>query len=126
MNLSIALSICSHWLIDDKNILDSTNKLTHKPIFKFSYHPATGEFLVSQHPQSHADMIRLFGHHNFPEYVRGIWLKHKNIVYLRMHEKEDYLQATEKMLREHGVPKSVRIIWGEKAQEELKDDPFLQ
>lgn len=128
MKLSIPLSISVNWNINESNILDSTNKITHKPLFKLAFQPSSHEFLVTARPKGHEGHLELIAEHGkykFNEYVRGIWLKDKNIVYLRMHDKPEYLKATKEMLIEHGVPDDVRIIWGDAAEIELDGEPDL-
>ena len=131
LQLNLPFSITENWDIDENNILDSTHKQTYEPLFKFAYHMPTNEFLIMARPkgnEGHTEMIKEHStniKNKFHEYVRGIWLKQKNIVYLRFNYNEDYLKATEKMLRENGVPETVRIIWGDAAENELAKDPDL-
>lgn len=122
MKLRIPNKISRVWNIDKDNILESRTKGGVGEIFKFCYYVASGEFLCETAPMHHNIMILAFGSYKFGEYVRGIYFKEKKIVYLRGHEKEDWLEATAKMLRQYGVPKKVRIIWGEKAAKILAKD----
>ena len=110
------------WKMDKDNILKTSTKSGLGEVFKFCYHTRSGEFLCATAPMHHNIMVLAFGAYKFVEYVRGIRFKEKKIVYLRGHEREDWLEATAKMLREYGVPKNVRIIWGEKAACELTKD----
>jgi len=120
--IKIPYSILVNWNIEKKNILQSTNKLNGKQIFKFCYHPLSGEFLVGAEPASHKEIVSDYGIHRFESYVRGIWFCDKKAIYLRMHETLDWLDATKQMLINNGVPKSIRIIWGEKAAKELAEE----
>jgi hypothetical protein len=65
-----------HWDIDPKNILDSTVKYSSGDLpTRFSWHPTSGEFLLSSPAEMHADTIRTYGSHPFDEYVRGLVLR---------------------------------------------------
>ena len=128
MKLLIPPAIAADWDIDRSNIINSTLKNTHEPIFKFAYHVPTNEFLIMARPkdhEGHMQMIAKYGRHNFKEYIRGIWLKKDKIIYFREHFDEAWLKAAEKMLRENGVPGTIRIIWGDAAEDELENEPDL-
>lgn len=90
-------------------------------IFKFCYQPASGE-LIFDGSYFHADMLRKHGCCKFDDYVRGICFWKKKIIYLRGHENEVWLKRTKAMLRQNGVGRHIRIIWGEKAAQELRYD----
>jgi len=66
------------------------------------------------YPLDHKYACLNYGSHKFHEYVRGIFFKEKRIVYLRMHQKEDWLKRTEKMLRENDLPQDIKVIGGKK------------
>jgi hypothetical protein len=122
MKIAIPHSLTKNWSIDKKNILESKNKHSGERIFKFSYYPEAGELLFAAEPESHMEMIDNLGAHRFGMYVRGIYFREKKTVYFRGHEDEKALEETKQMLRENGVPESVRIIWGEKAAKELAEE----
>ena len=118
--LDISLAIKEHWLINNKNILDSKSKNEGYKIFKFCYQPDSGEFLCDIWPSNHKEIIQTYGMEKFNDYVRGIYFKEKKIVYLRQHENKKFLLRTKEFLRKHGVPNTVRIIWGRSASEKLR------
>ena len=70
---------------------------------------------MTYYPFDHKYTYLNFGSHKFHEYVRGIFFEEKKIVYLRMHEKEDWLKKTEKMLRENNLPQDIKVMWGKEA-----------
>jgi len=110
-----------NWIINKKNILESRTEFGGR-IFKFSYHPKSGEFLFATKLTHHNAMIHSFGKYPFDEYVRGIFFPEKKMAYFRMHESLDWLEQTKKMLREKGLPKKIRVGWGEKIQRELAEE----
>ena len=120
--LRIPDKVSRAWNIERNNILESLTKSGTGEIFKFCYHVRSGEFLCEAAPMHHNIMILAFGSYKFEEYVRGIYFKEKKTVYLRGHEREDWLEAMVKMLRQYGVPKKVCIVWGEKAARKLSKD----
>jgi CO dehydrogenase/acetyl-CoA synthase beta subunit len=120
--IKIPYSITINWNIDKENVLESINKHSSGRIFKFCYHPLSGEFLMGAMPENHKEIVIEHGIHRFDNYVRGIYFADKMTVYLRWHDNEAYLNDTKAMLRENGVPEEIRIIWGEKAARELADD----
>jgi len=120
--LRIPNKISGAWNIDKGDILESSTKSGTGEIFKFCYHVGSGEFLCAIAPMHHNIMALAFGSYKIGEYIRGIYFKEKKIVYLRGHEREDWLEATAKMLRQYGVPVKVRVIWGEKAAKRLAKD----
>ncbi|PIU40789.1 MAG: hypothetical protein COS99_08705 [Candidatus Omnitrophica bacterium CG07_land_8_20_14_0_80_42_15] len=119
--LVIPKKLQQNWIINKHNILN-TSMAQGIPIFKFSYQPDSGQFLFAEAPMRHNIMIKVYGNHTFDEYIRGIYFKEKKIVYLRGHEREDWLKGTKKMLRSHGVPKTIKIVWGEKVARKLAAD----
>jgi hypothetical protein len=50
---------------------------------RFSWHPTSGEFLLSAPAEMHAQTIRSYGSHPFDEYVRGLVLRDQNIIATR-------------------------------------------
>lgn len=122
MKVAIPYKLQTQWEIDKDNILESRMKVGDKKIFKFCYHPASGEFIFGAEPESHKEMIVEHGIHRFECYVRGIYFREKKTVYLRMHEREPDLLKTCMMLRQKGLPDGERIIWGEKAAKELVEE----
>ena len=121
MKLIIPKKISDKWNIDKRQILESETR-TGGRMFKFCYQPQSGEFLCAMAPMSHSVMIKLFGSRTFEEYIRGIYFRSKWTVYLREHEREDWLEITALMLRRFGVPRNMRIIWGRRAARELEED----
>ncbi|MCX5641902.1 MAG: hypothetical protein NTY10_01465 [Candidatus Omnitrophica bacterium] len=71
MKFYIPDNIKDDWIIDAENILESRTEFGGR-IFKFSYHPKSGEFLFATRPTHHNAMIHSFGKYPFDEYVRGI------------------------------------------------------
>jgi hypothetical protein len=120
--LQISPVIKERWDINDDNILDSKSKADGYFVFKFCYEVKTGEFLCDVWPSNHKEIIRNYGKKPYCDYVRGIWFREKNIVYLRQHEREKLLFRTMVFLREHGVPNLTRIIWGPEAASELANE----
>ncbi|GEM_PF-3341363 len=109
------------WVINPENILKSFERDRDRPLFKFSYQPDTGEFLCAAYPVQHSEIIEKYGAKEFDDYIRGIYFDDIKTVYLRGHVRQDWLEKTRDMLRENGVPKSVRIVWGTDVAIELKD-----
>lgn len=122
--LSIPVKIHRNWLINKENIFDSRYKYSsdNQRIFKFCYQPEAKELLFDVSPTHHNILILAYGKKKFDDYVRGICFWNKKTIYLRMHENKDWLKLTKKMLRENGVPKNIRIVWGERAAKELAED----
>lgn len=110
------------WERFSPSILDWRDRYTGKLVMKFCYQPETGEFLFEIPPKHHGLIIKQFGSLVPSKYVRGIYFRDKKTVYLRGHEREDWLKETEKMLRENGVGEDIRIIWGKEAAEELREE----
>ena len=122
IGLKIPEKVLRNWDMDPNNILGARYKYRDEGIFKFSYHPVSGEFLFAIEPTPHNMMVANSGSYSFKEYIRGINFHRKNTVYLRMHDNKEWLEQTKKMLREHGLPSNVRIVWGEDAAHELRED----
>ena len=110
------------WNIKYPEVLESACRYTGEKPFKFSYHPKSDEFLFSTPGTPHNLMILNYGHHPFEEYVRGIYFREKKVIYLRMHEDISLLRETVKVLRWNVVGKDIRIIWGEEAAWELREE----
>jgi len=66
----------------ERFILDNTENRSGKPIFKFAWHPESGEMLYDVEPVMHKQMI-YYGNHPFAEYCRGIYMKNNEEVLLR-------------------------------------------
>lgn len=109
------------WLIDESHLLDSRYRFGQDRVFKFSYRPATGEWLCARQPLDHKSMILAYGSGRFEDYVRGIYFRDEKTVYLRGHEREDWLEQTRRMLYRRGLGRDARVIWGEAAAHELAD-----
>ncbi len=121
--VNIPKKLLKHWENYSGSILDWKWKGTSDVVlFKFAYHVEDGEFIFGMYPDHHKVLIWNYGKHKFEEYIRGIYFREKKIVYLRGHEREDWLKKTEKMLRENGVGEEIRIMWGKEAAEKLKED----
>ena len=120
-NIKIPLELLEKW-DPQGHILDWEHRITGKKLFKFLWHPQTEEFLMVYYPLNHKYAVLNYGNHDFSEYVRGIFFEGRDIVYLRMHQNEEWLRKTEKMLRGNGLPQKIRIIWGMEAYQELKQD----
>jgi len=114
-NVKIPKELLCRWDFLGKHILDWRHKVTGKGLFKFMWQPESKEFLMTYYPFDHKYACLNFGNHKFHEYVRGIFFEEKKIVYLRMHEKEDWLKETEKMLRENNLPQDIKVMWGKEA-----------
>jgi hypothetical protein len=73
-----------NWDINPNNILDSTVVFREGALpQRFSWHPTSGEFLLSAPAEMHAQTIRSYGSHPFDEYVRGLVLRDQNIIATR-------------------------------------------
>lgn len=122
--LFIPQKICRNWLIDPEDIFASIYRHSsdRQRIFKFCYQPETGELLFDVLPTPHSILVKTYGKKKFDDYIRGICFWDNKTIYLRMHENKGWLVLTKKMLRQNGVPRNIRIIWGSKAAEELADD----
>jgi len=66
----------------ERFILDNTESRSGKPIFKFAWHPESGELVYDVEPVMHKQMI-YYGKHPFHEYCRGIYMKNSEEVLLR-------------------------------------------
>ena len=121
--LKIPESVKIEWHIDPENILGSRSRESGEGVFKFCYCPKTGEFILDVRPAYHADIVRRHGScGDFEQYIRGIYFDYKKTVYLRGHERKDWLKKTETVLRKYGVSNSICIVWGDKAAKELEYD----
>ena len=122
MRIHIARSVRRLWQINQDRVLRSHDRKDPRiRIFKFCYQPVSGE-LVFDGAYFHADMIKKHGRRKFDDYIRGICFWKKRIIYLRGHENESWLKNTKEMLRQNGVGRHIRIVWGEKAARELRQD----
>mgnify|MGYP000082393925 CR=1 FL=1 len=121
-NVKIPKELLCRWEFLGKHILDWRHKVTGKRLFKFMWQPESKEFLMVYYPFDHKYACLNCGSHKFHEYVRGIFFKEKNIVYLRMHERKDWLKETEKMLRENNLPQDIKVMWGKDAYKILEED----
>lgn len=63
-------------------ILDNTHTVSGNPIWKFCWHPFTGELLFDVEPVPHKQIAQL-GAYNLPEYLRGIYMKVDRLVMFR-------------------------------------------
>jgi hypothetical protein len=82
--LEIPLGVEAQWELDDQNILQSTLKYREGVTpQKFSWHPTSGEFLLSVPPEMHALAIKAHGSYPFDEYVRGIVLPEQQTIATR-------------------------------------------
>jgi len=123
IRISIAQRIQDNWLINKRALFSSIYKHDNtKRIFKFCCQTESGELLFDIPYTHHKIMILNYGKGKFDDYIRGICFWDKQTIYLRGHKREDWLKQTEKMLRQQGISKNIRIAWGIKAAEELKDD----
>lgn len=121
--IKVTAKIKRHWLLGTKKIFLARYRYDlKKRIFKFAWQPVTGELLFDVYPTHHEVMIYNLGRRNFEQYVRGICFWDKHVIYLRGHENEEWLKRTKTMLRHNGVGWNIRIIWGEKAAWELRND----
>jgi len=118
----IPRSVLRNWNIDKNNIFKSKYKYTDECIFKFCYQLDTGELLFDIPPTHHKFIVLNHGRKKFGAYVRGICFWDKKVIYLRMHEREEWMRDTKSMLRRQGVPKRIRIVWGRKARRALAED----
>ena len=83
--------------------------------YKFAYSPLSGELLVDELSSSHKEMIRAYGNGPYESYVRGIYFRRKNTIYLRLHEIGSMMIQTIKFLRTLDLPRNTRITYGRKA-----------
>ncbi len=120
--LGIPQRLFESWNIKYPDVWNSETKCGKEKVFKFSYHVKSGELLIAPLGIHHNIMILSDGKFRFEEYVRGIFFREKRIIYLRMHENLEWLKRTEEIFRINGLPKSVRIMFGEKAANRLKGD----
>jgi len=121
-DVKIPQELLSKWDFSGKHILGWKHKATGKRLFKFMWHPESKEFLMVYYPLDHKYACLNYGSHKFHEYVRGIFFEEKKVVYLRMHQKEDWLKKTERMLRENNLPQEIKIMWGKEAYKMLEED----
>jgi hypothetical protein len=82
--ISIPEKNAAMWDINPNDILESTLKYREedRPV-RFSWHPVSGEFLLSTPSEMHAHTIRSHGTHPFDEYVRGIVLRDQGTIATR-------------------------------------------
>ncbi len=90
--------------------------------YKFSYAPVTGELLVDVLSSSHKEMIRSYGKGPYESYIRGIYFRSKNTIYLRQHENTSMMIQTVKFLKSLDLPSKTRVIYGKKASQDLSDE----
>lgn len=82
--LEIPPGVEARWELDDQNVLQSTLKYRENVMpQKFSWHPISGEFLLSVPPEMHAMAIKAYGSYPFDEYVRGIVLPEQQTIAMR-------------------------------------------
>jgi hypothetical protein len=82
--LNIPQKNAKNWDIDPGNVLDSTVMYsTGSLATRFSWHPVSGEFLLSAPAEMHAITIRNYGTHSFDEYVRGLVLRDQKVIATR-------------------------------------------
>lgn len=122
LKIKVPDKLLENWERLSSSILDWRDKINGNLLFKFVWQPEDGEFLMGYPPENHKSLVLNYGNHNFYGYIRGIYFREKKVVYLRMHEREDWLKKTATLLRENGVGKDIRIIWGKEAREELEED----
>jgi hypothetical protein len=120
--LGIPRELGKLWNIKYPDVWNSETKYGKQKVFKFSYHVKTGELLIAPYGIHHNIMILNYGRFPFKEYVRGIFFREKRIIYLRMHENKKWLKKTEGILRINELPKSIRVMYGEKAAKKLSKD----
>jgi len=114
-----------NWKINNDFILDSICKKDAKAAVNFCYYHKDHLLLLATNGEHHRDVVlREYGEPKvyFDWFVRGIYFRDKNRIYLRMHENEDLLYETEKMLKFLGMPRNVSAVWGEMAAYELKEE----
>jgi hypothetical protein len=118
-----------NWEINPRNLALSTSALDGPPLERISWHPLSGEMILSGHAESHHAMdIHNHGSHPFVEYVRALVLPEKRMVATRPwcpleHEAARHLdedsalrlshggqRALETVLRKAGLPKSWRFV----------------
>lgn len=90
--------------------------------YKFAYAPLNGELLVDDLSSSHKEMIRAYGRGPYESYVRGIYFRSKDTIYLRLHENAGMMVQTIKFLRTLDLPRNTRITYGKKAAQKLKNE----
>jgi len=74
----------ANWEINRKNLVRSTGLFDGVPLERISWHPPTGEMLLSGRCQSyHAHDIHNHGSHPFEEFVRALVLPENRIVATR-------------------------------------------
>lgn len=121
-DLKIPKSISRHWDIDPARIFQAKYKFGGQKMFKFCYDPESEELLFNIPGFHHDLMILNNGKKEFDDYIRGICFWDKKIIYIRGHENKHWLKITKLMLRQNGIGRHIRIIWGEKAAFELRED----
>lgn len=119
----IPKAIRRNWIINPETVFKSVYRydMTRR-IFKFCYQPKTRELIFDKQALNHMEIIHAYGKKSFNDYVRGICFWKKRIIYLRGHENEAWLKATEKMLQGCKIAKNIRIIWGKEAAWELREE----
>jgi hypothetical protein len=76
--------VAEMWNVNPRNLLLSRGEYDNKPVERISWHPLTGEMLLSAKGESyHAHDIHNFGSKPFDEYVRAIVLPDKKRVVVR-------------------------------------------
>lgn len=100
------------WRQDSRWILNSRTRLDGWPVFKFCYQPATGRLWLGHGTQNHKAILNVKSGLTLEHVVRGIYFRERRLIYLRGHEREDWLEQTAAMLRAQGIPEHHRVIWG--------------
>ena len=122
-SIYVPRKIARNWSINKEGVLLSLYRYSDdNKIFKFCYQPDSGELLFDISHIHHYTMILNYGKKKFDDYIRGICFWDKKIVYLRGHENSECLKSTKKMVKENGIPRNFRVIWGKKAAMELEKD----
>jgi len=109
------------WKRNDMFIINSKYRYDSEPMLKFCYQPEKNIIVFVHRGTNHAGALRSVSK-NFNEFVRGIYFRHKNVIYLRMHKNKEWLEKTKKMLEENNLPKGTQVVWGSEWAKKLEED----
>ena len=118
---SIVLQKAGNWNQGPTWILGSRTRLYGEPVFKFCYQPTTRKLWLGHgRTQDHKTILNVKSGITLDKVVRGIYFPDIRTIYLRDHERQDWLEQTKAMLEANGLPKGYRVIWGPAAASKLR------
>lgn len=101
-------------------VLNSVDRQSGEPVFKFCYEPTTGKLWLGHGTQNHKTILNVRSGRTLDAVVRGIYFRDRKLIYLRGHPNAAWLRQTMEMLKAHGLPSDHRVVWGPRAARKLR------